>query len=97
MPAAVADEYAAWLADGHVDAVVREGGALWGKWERGAEASDGTVAVKSIYLFPSQAAYDAYVSEVAPRMRADGLRRFGPDSGKGVTFERRTELVAAEC
>src|SRR5690606_5027785 len=92
--AALAEEYIAWLTGGHVADVIA-GGAVRGQIARldpGPEAS-GAVRIEVRYLFPDRAAFDRYEREGAPRLRAEGLARFGPD--RGVTFERRVGEVVA--
>ncbi len=42
------------------------------------------------YEFTNRAAFDAYVREHAPRLRAEGLKRFPPDV---VTYTRRSGQV----
>jgi hypothetical protein len=73
---AIRERYLAWLRGGHCAAIVREGGALSGEVTL---LEDGTV--DSRYLFGSRADYDAYESGPGIHLRADGVRRFPPDSG----------------
>lgn len=68
--------YLDWLRDGHVHAVVRDGGALSGEV---TVLEDGTV--ESRYLFGSRAAFDAYEAGPGVALRADGARLFPPGSG----------------
>jgi hypothetical protein len=70
------ERYLEWLRGGHSAAIVREGGALSGEVTL---LEDGTV--ESRYLFGSRADYDAYESGPGVALRADGVRRFPPDSG----------------
>ena len=83
--AAMADEYVAWLEDGHVDQVV-EAGAHSAMIVRLEPDAVGLPRVMTQYVFPSRHAFDEYVQRHAPALRADGLKRFGPE--KGVRFER---------
>jgi hypothetical protein len=83
--AALADEYVAWLAGGHVDDVVRAG-ALTGSIVRLDVEPGSPARVMAQYTFASRAALEEYVRERAPALRADGLKRFGPETG--VKFER---------
>lgn len=46
------------------------------------------------YVFPSRKAFDAYVRDHAPALRAEGLKHFPPAGG--VTFERQVAEIAAE-
>lgn len=88
--AAVAEEYIHWLEDGHIDQVIK-GGAHSGmivRLERGA--GDGlppeAVQVMTQYVFSTRELFDHYVVEAAPALRADGLKRFGPE--RGVRMQR---------
>lgn len=87
----MADEYVAWLEDGHVDAVVGHGAhsAMIVRLEGGtAEAGQASSARRVMvqYIFPTREAFDRYVQKHAPALRAEGLRKFGPE--RGVSFER---------
>ena len=78
-------EYLAWLRNGHAAALL--------SWAERAEVIDldpvgpeGPWRVKSVYLFSSREAYQRYVEEGAPALRADGValaERLG-----GISFER---------
>ena len=50
--------------------------------------------VETQYVFPSRKAFDTYVRDHAPALRADGLKHFPPESG--VTYERQVAEVAFE-
>lgn len=91
---AVAREYIAWLEDGHVDSVV-SAGAHSATIVRQVEPreADGKVRVEVRYIFSTRAMYETYIEYYAPALRAEGLRRFGPTSGKNVVFERRVGEV----
>lgn len=80
-----ADEYVAWLEDGHVDKVV-EGGAHSAMIVRMVEPESPT-QVEVRYIFANRQAFDRYVSLAAPGLRAEGLRKFPPE--RGVRFDRR--------
>lgn len=87
---AVADEYVAWLEDGHVDQVIN-GGAHSGMIIRlESPASDqspkGACRVMTQYIFSTREVFDRYVEHHAPTLRAEGLKRFGPE--RGVRMER---------
>lgn len=89
--ASLAAEYVAWLQGGHIDAVIR-GGATSGDVVvldpdlRQAPLPEPVSRVMASYRFPSRQAFDEYVREHAPALRAEGLARFGPSTG--VTFQR---------
>jgi hypothetical protein len=80
------DEYVAWLAGGHVAAVLAAG-AL------GAEiiVLDEGLRVETRYTFPDRASLDHYQAGPAVALRAEGWVKFG--SRPGITFERRIGRV----
>lgn len=80
---AIATDYVHWLNDGHVQAVVA-GGATVGEIIR--LDPDPALRVMSRYEFSSRGMFDQYVRDIAPRLREEGLSRFGPVTG--VTFQR---------
>lgn len=87
---ALAERYVAWLEDGHVDMVIR-GGAHAATIVRldpepGQPGGQGPRRVEVRYVFPTRAVFDRYVRDFAPALRAEGLARFGRETG--VTFER---------
>jgi hypothetical protein len=71
-----------WMQDGHV-AEVLAGGATAAEIVR-LDLPEPTFDVH--YRFPSREAFAAYERDHAPRLRADGLRRFPVE--KGVTYKR---------
>ncbi len=92
-----ADEYIAWLQDGHIDAVVKGGAHSAmivrlhapdspGTVEAGGPVASRPVRVMTQYVFPTQQVFDHYVQKHAPGLRANGLKHFGPETG--VRFER---------
>jgi hypothetical protein len=84
-----ADEYVSWLNDGHLNQVI-EHGAQSAMIVRITDPAT-PIQVESRYIFPTRQAFDRYVAEFAPKLRADGLHRFPPSR---VSFERRTGEVA---
>jgi hypothetical protein len=85
-----ADRYLAWLTGGHIQTILASGADL----ARVVRPVDppGPLRIRSEYTFPSLNAYETYVQEHAPVLRADGLARFGPDTG--VRLDRElTEVV----
>lgn len=80
-----ASEYIVWLKGGHVQAVVA-GGAASAHVIR-VEEPAAPILVEARYLFASTEDYDRYLRDHAPRLRAEGLAKFGPQ--RGVTFQRR--------
>lgn len=100
---ATRQRYIDWLAKGHVQQVI-EGGALWGEIVDLTESDQtggcavkceggqwGVGVVQTRYGFASREAYDRYVEQSAPKLRAEGLALFGPDSG--VRFSRQLGLL----
>lgn len=71
---AVAHAWVAWLRDGHA-AEVLAAGALGASIVR---LDDDGVRYEVRYTFASEAAFEAYEREHAPRLRAEGARRFPP-------------------
>ncbi len=83
--ATVADEYVSWLEDGHVDQVVK-GGADSAMIVRLDPDAAGHPRVMTQYVFATREVFERYVSQHAPALRADGLKRFPPE--RGVRMER---------
>ena len=54
----------------------------------------GPAVMETRYVFPSRKAFDTYIRDHAPAMRAGALKHFPPESG--VTFERQVAEIAAE-
>ena len=84
------DDFVRWLRAGHISDVVR-GGAASGSVIVITEPAS-PLSVECRYLFPSREAYDRYVVEHAPALRAEGLARF--PSQRGVAFHRSVGEVA---
>jgi len=94
--AEVADEYAAWLTTGgHLQAVL-DGGADRAAAVRLDPTTEepAIVRVVSLYRFSSREAFARYESDHAPRLRADGLGRFGD---RGIRFERQVGEVLSDA
>lgn len=87
---AIAEEYVAWLEDGHVDLVV-EGGAHSAMIVRLESEPGGQPRVMTQYVFATQEVFDHYVAVHAPALRADGVKRFPPE--RGVRMERMIGTV----
>ena len=90
-----AREYIAWLEDGHVDAVVAAGAdsAMIVRLDPPVLQAlpPGSVEVETRYVFSTRDLFDRYIEHAAPALRADGLRRFGPE--RGIRYERRTGVI----
>jgi hypothetical protein len=81
--------YLAWLARGHLDQV-KAGGASTAHLVTVDEPAQ-PLEVCTVYTFPTRAAFDCYLRDHAPRLRAEGLGRFGPSTG--VTFRRQIGTI----
>ncbi len=82
----VADRFERWLLDEHAMHVVDEG-ALEAEVVRRDER-----VIENRYVFASQKAFERYEREGAPRLRADGVTRFGTT----VKFTRSTGTSRAQ-
>jgi hypothetical protein len=93
---ATAREYEAWLAGGHLQAVIDAGAteSMSVRVDPDDEGDAGPIVVATQYVFPSREAFEAYERDHAPALREDGRRRFGD---RGVRFERRTGEVVARA
>lgn len=86
-----AQEYVAWLEDGHVDRVI-DGGAHSGMIVRLEGAPGERPRVETHYVFSTRELFDGYVRQHAPALRAEGLKKFPAE--RGIVFERRVgEIV----
>jgi hypothetical protein len=81
--------YIDWLRSGHLQQVL-QGGAISGAIVR-VDDPPSPIRIQTRYQFPSRGAFDRYVERYAPALRADGVRRFGGDSG--IVFQRETGTV----
>jgi hypothetical protein len=76
---ATAREYIAWLEGGHIDQVI-EGGAHSAMIVRTDPDNAGDLPrIEVRYIFSTREVFERYVREHAPRLRAEGLRKFGPE------------------
>lgn len=89
---ALRDAYVNWLSTGHIAEVI-EGGAEAGEviaLDKTSETEPFRVLTR--YSFPSRDEFDRYVLIHAPRLRAEGIAKFG----QTITFERQVgEVVFA--
>ena len=98
VPAALVSKYMHWLIHDHIAKLV-EAGALAAEvrlLDAPAVPSGpvpATRIVESHYTFASRAALDAYITNHAPRLRAEGLAAFPPDLG--ITFTRTVAEIHA--
>ncbi|MFO0861834.1 MAG: DUF4286 family protein [Phycisphaerales bacterium] len=82
-----AQEFESWLVHGHIQAVLAGGAQAATLIRRQGEHP----VLEIRYLFPNQQAFDRYVAESAPALRADGLHRFPPE--RNVRLERSSGVV----
>lgn len=90
--AATAEKYLGWLVSEHLSDLLAAGA------ER-AEAvmledpdGEGRPVCESRYLFASREAYERYIAQEAPRLRARGAEVFPPETS-GIRFERSVGMV----
>ncbi len=90
---ALRDRYLAWLTTGgHVRAVIQAGARSGEVMVLDEPATDGPGwAIETRYHFASKDAFEAYVCDHAPALRAEGQRLFPPESG--IRLERRAGWV----
>jgi hypothetical protein len=90
----VRGRFLSWLAPNHL-LQVKAGGATDVRVVLPDRARDDAPAVvETQYAFPSRKAFDTYIRDHAPALRADALKHFPPESG--VTFERQVAEIACE-
>jgi hypothetical protein len=86
--------FLSWLSPNHV-LQVKAGGATAVRIVLPDRAGGSAPAVvETQYAFPSRKAFDTYIVDHAPALRADVLKHFPPESG--VTFERQVAEIATE-
>ena len=85
----VAEEWVRWLREGHVAEVVAAGATDGEIIE--IDGPDRLVEVR--YHFPTRQAFAVYEREHAPRLRAEGLKRFGAE--RGIAYRRSAGDVIA--
>lgn len=76
----VADEWIAWLRDEHLAEVIA-GGVLDAEVIRFDQALQTPCRGEVRYHFASREALEIYERDHAPRLRAEGLKRFPPERG----------------
>ncbi len=93
----IASDYLDWLVDGgHLEALL-DAGAMTAEAVRLDPIPNATatpIRIMSVYTFASRADLDRYLHDHAPRLRAEGLAKFG-DSG--ITFQRETGEIVRLC
>ena len=86
----LAEEWLRWLREGHI-AEVLAGGATDAEI---IELDGPGRSFEVRYHFPSRGVFEHYEKEHAPRLRADGLKRFPVE--KGITYRRSVGLVVGK-
>jgi len=90
----VRGRFLSWLTPGHVMEVMKGGASGVRIVLPDREGDTGPAVVETHYTFPSRKAFDDYLRDHAPVLRADGLKHFPPESG--VTFTRQVAEIATE-
>jgi len=86
--------FLAWLVPDHVLAV-QAGGAESVRVVLPDRPGNETAAtVETQYVFPSRKAFELYLRDHAPALRADGLKHFPPETG--ISYRRQVAEIAAE-
>lgn len=86
--------FLSWLTPNHVAEVMKGGATAVRIVLPDREGDDAPAVVETQYVFPSRKAFDTYVRDHAPALRADGLKHFPPESG--ITFTRQVAEIATE-
>jgi len=86
--------YLSWLVPDHVLAVKASGATDVRVVlpDRTGDTAPATVEVQ--YVFPTRKAFDIYVRDHAPVLRADGLKHFPPETG--ISYDRQVAEIATE-
>jgi len=86
--------YLSWLTPNHVAEVMAGGATSVRIVLPDRERETAPAVVETQYVFPSRKAFETYVRDHAPRLRADGLKNFPPESG--ITYARQVAEIATE-
>ncbi len=86
--------YLSWLTPNHVAEVMAGGATSVRIVLPDRESETAPAVVETQYVFPSRKAFETYVRDHAPRLRADGLKHFPLESG--ITYARQTAEIATE-
>jgi hypothetical protein len=86
--------YLSWLTPNHVADVMRGGAASVRIVLPDRESERAPAVIETQYVFPSRKAFDTYLRDHAPALRADGLKHFPPESG--VSYARQVAEIATE-
>ncbi|MBA4138627.1 MAG: DUF4286 domain-containing protein [Opitutus sp.] len=86
--------FLSWLTPNHVAEVMKGGASAVRIVLPDRESDAAPAVVETQYVFPSRKAFETYVRDHAPALRADGLSHFPPESG--VTYTRQVAEIATE-
>ena len=86
--------FLSWLTPSHVLQVMAGGATAVRIVLPDRESDTAPAVVETQYVFPSRKAFDTYVRDHAPALRADGLKHFPPASG--VSYTRQVAEIATE-
>lgn len=86
--------FLSWLTPGHVLQVKAGGATAVRIVLPDRESETAAAVVETQYAFPSRKAFDTYIRDHAPALRADAMKHFPPESG--VTFARQVAEIATE-
>ena len=90
----VRGRFLSWLTPSHVLEVMAGGATAVRIVLPDRESDSAPAVVETQYVFPSRKAFDTYVRDHAPALRADGLKHFPAESG--VTYTRQVAEIATE-
>lgn len=90
----VRGRFLSWLTPGHVLQVKAGGATAVRIVLPDPEGESAPAVVETQYVFPSRRAFDTYLRDHAPALRADALKNFPPESG--VSFARQVSEIATE-
>jgi len=88
------DDYIAWLINEHIADVIAHGAQSGCVIKHDSSIGDSIKApflVEARYIFSSRDAYETYINEQAPKLRAIGLAKFA--HLQGVSFERTVGVI----
>ncbi len=88
VPRAHRDDWLGWMRGGHLQDVI-DGGALRAELIE----LDGGATFEARFLFASREAFERYERDHAPRLRAEGLARFGVE--QGFVYTRTVGVVVS--
>ncbi len=86
--------FLSWLTPDHVQQVKAGGATAVRIVLPDCEDASAAAVVETQYVFPTRKAFDTYLRDHAPALRADALKHFPPETG--VTFARQVAEIATE-